>query len=370
LMVFPASDPGYVIVPPTEPDAGNTINLTRPDALTSSLGTDKVDTVIYGGTGTVTLPANIENMRLTGSEGYAVGNATSNRIEVTGTGNHTIDGGAGIDAVVLPGSRADYSFQIADGKLIVKGPTGTQTLSNVEVLVTQDGTIDLRDIGNVQQDVARGYEAIFGKAPAPTAIAQAMASLADGSQTLYGYFASQIAETTSTTIAALVVADFVSGITPTSSHLSALVAHTESQFAYYSQMGVMRPELGPYEALGRGFSQTAGFQDKYGGGTDTEFIKTAYKDVFGREATDAQLLHFETQVAFYEQLYVMANIAGASADAWSRGAVLGQMLGHSALDEPEDSPHLAHATAFLLDAVDGVGTYGQPLDMRQTFDLV
>lgn len=92
------------------------------------------------------------------------------------------------------------------------------------------------------------------------------------------------------------------------------------------------PALGPYEALGRAFGETEEFAAKYGLQTEQEFIAAAYAEVFGREPSDIQLAHFQAQIDYFELIYESAGISSEQADLLAKGAALGQMLGHAALE--------------------------------------
>ncbi len=115
---------------------GHVIDLTIPAALTAAAGTTAIDTVVYDGFGSVTLPGTIENLALTNS-GSAVGNALDNVI--TGVGGNAISAGAGADTVVSTGARnvldggqgddtAVLDFKLADSSFtFVNGVTTLRT---------------------------------------------------------------------------------------------------------------------------------------------------------------------------------------------------------------------------------------------------
>ena len=110
------------------------------DAVTeaSSEGTDEVRTALA----TYTLADNVENLTGTASSGQTLtGNARANLI-TGGTGNDTINGGAGIDSAVFAGQRQDTITALAGGGVQVVGADGTDTLSNVERLVFDDQTLN------------------------------------------------------------------------------------------------------------------------------------------------------------------------------------------------------------------------------------
>jgi hypothetical protein len=163
-------------------------------------------------------------------------------------------------------------------------------------------------------------------------------------------------------IAALVVANFINGATPaTAAKLAALTAFADAQYNAYAAARVLNPALGPFEALGRGLSETTEFTTKYGAQTEGAFITSVYKSVFGTDATASQQKHFQTQIDYFEAIYESVNISSEKADLFAKGAVLGQMLGIATLEGPSAEPFLAEANAFLVDAADGTVAFGRPL---------
>jgi Ca2+-binding RTX toxin-like protein len=134
----------------------------------------------------------------------------------------------------------------------------------------------------------------------------------------------------STTIPSLIVASFFNAATPGFAKLADLSAFATSQYAYYSSIGVGQPLLGPYEAMGRGFAETAGFKSSYGALT-TDFIAKAYNEVFGRAPTAEQAAHFQAQLSYFSGLYANVGLGSGEADLLAKGAVMGQMLGHASI---------------------------------------
>lgn len=63
-----------------------------------------------------------------------------------GAGDDTVVGGSGLDIVFYSGNRSNYSLGGCTKTLCtVQGPDGTDTLSNVEILIFQDARVDLPD---------------------------------------------------------------------------------------------------------------------------------------------------------------------------------------------------------------------------------
>jgi pimeloyl-ACP methyl ester carboxylesterase len=173
------------------------------------------------------------------------------------------------------------------------------------------------------------------------------------------YSAQLIAQAQQSTVPALLAASFFEGVTPVSERLDSLSAFAQEQYASYLRAGVMDARLGPYEALGLGFSSTADFRALFGEGSDTDYIDAAYRAALQTAPSQAQITHFLSQDAYFETRYLEAGIDPGQAALQARGAVVGQMLGFAAL--AADSPYRAAANDFLLDASDGEVEYGLPL---------
>lgn len=143
------------------------------------------------------------------------------------------------------------------------------------------------------------------------------------------------------------VVTFFTGEAPIPEKQAALEAFVNLQFEAYSAMGVANPAMGPYEALGRGFAETIEFEQKYGKQTEADFIYARYQDVFGRAPSTVQQAHFQAQIDYFEALYEGAGINSEQADLFAKGAVLGQMLGHAALDPTTvTGPTTSKSTGF------------------------
>ncbi len=109
------------------------------------------------------LPANVENLTVTSEAGTAFGNELDNKIVVasiagrivhglggndtlTGAGgNDTLDGGGGDDTALFSQTLDKYALTDLGTKIVVAGPDGTDTLTNVEHLGFADGTIHVND---------------------------------------------------------------------------------------------------------------------------------------------------------------------------------------------------------------------------------
>src|ERR1700687_4470502 len=153
---------------------------------------------------------------------------------------------------------------------------------------------------------------------------------------------------------------------PTSTPPDALAAFAQLQFDYYASKGVAQPELGPYEALGKALSSTAGFHAQSDGKSDGQFIVDTYVKAFGVApggVGTAQVQHFLAQIEYFKGIYIAAGIAAAGTHLSARGAVYGQIFGTAAI--VENSPLDIKAENFERAAANGTAFYDAPLAARQ-----
>lgn len=68
-----------------------------------------------------------------------------------GGGNDAIDGGAGYDTAVFSGAYQSAAVSYVNGQIVVSGPDGADTLSNVEHLVFANGAFDVGADGRLGQ---------------------------------------------------------------------------------------------------------------------------------------------------------------------------------------------------------------------------
>ncbi len=92
------------------------------------------------------------------------GNAVANRLE-GGLGNDTLDGGAGIDTAVFAGSRAAYTLaKTATGYAVAAGELNTDTLVNIERLAFGDMNLAIDILGTgAAGTTAKIIGGVFGK---------------------------------------------------------------------------------------------------------------------------------------------------------------------------------------------------------------
>ncbi len=101
-----------------------------------------------------------------------LGSSQSDGVTLTGfddrfigfAGDDTIDGGAGLDIVLLQDLRRNCTVHHGDGVILVHGADGARTLMNVERVGFDDGTLVL-DPGDAAFSVYRLYEAALDRAP-------------------------------------------------------------------------------------------------------------------------------------------------------------------------------------------------------------
>lgn len=264
------------------------------------------DDILFGYSGNDIIRGGAGNDRLSGGDG--------DDILYGGSGSNTLDGGFGFDIGVFEGASSAYRIvNLGSLTTVTKSATGeTNSLLSIEQIRFDDGDFltDLFADPNFR----------------PGAVV-------DGKQT-----------PANSSIPAAVVSSFF-GSTPSKAHLSGLAEFAFSQYAAYKAAGVVRPEIGAYEALGRSFAETAAFDARFGRLPIEEVVRAAYHDVFERDATFDQKMHFMKQAAYFVSIYANAGMDSNMASGLAKGAVIGQMLGYAAMDEASLHPYLTSALA-------------------------
>ena len=136
------------------------------------------------------------------------------------------------------------------------------------------------------------------------------------------------------------------GVAPSGGETKILADFNSIQYAYGHNIGVFSPKVYVFEALGLALAErsdtgSVAFKNKYGPltiGSDVTFVTQAYVDVFGVNASAAQVQHFTNQVNFFKGLYTNSGAFGSDfnrIDLLARGAVYGQMIGFKAPGSPE-----------------------------------
>lgn len=153
-----------------------------------------------------------------------------------------------------------------------------------------------------------------------------------GAVHLYGAAGSAPANNAPTSSApASAITAFLTGLSPTQFEFSTRADFCQAQYNYYANvLHVSNPQLGPYEALGKAFGDTAVFASKYGLSVDTSttaFVMDVYQKVFAIAPSAIQRDHFVSQVEYYTNFFKSIGAPDASAQLEARGAVMGQMVG-------------------------------------------
>ncbi|UOD50392.1 tail fiber protein [Orrella daihaiensis] len=157
----------------THSTGGNVITVEQHGALATGLGTDSIDLLIHGHQQDVTLPDDIEHIRLTenGLNNTVSGNAQDNVFEVI-VGNWVIEGSGGQDTVKLSNALADYVItqESHNGQLngqlqaTLYGPEGRIIVRDVETIEFSDVTL-LKTDGTDITEIDHLYEEVLGRSP-------------------------------------------------------------------------------------------------------------------------------------------------------------------------------------------------------------
>ena len=176
----------------THSTGGNLITMDQHGALSTGLGTDGIDLLVYGHQQDVTLPSDIEHIRLTGNglNNTVMGNARDNVFDVV-VRNWLIEGAGGQDTVVLSNAIADFTItqESHDGQLqaTLYGPEGKLVVRGVETIQFTDATLTKAEGADIAQ-IDHLYEEVLGRMPDPEGLTywvnqmQAGASLQDIAQ--------------------------------------------------------------------------------------------------------------------------------------------------------------------------------------------
>lgn len=206
-------------------------------------------------------------------------------------------------------------------------------------------------------DVELAFKAITSQIIPSVDAEKVLAAIKNGEISFEAFLDKLVEDARPTVLPGLVMTQYF-GANPSEQHLSDLITFSSVQLEFYTKMGVLNPALGPYEALGLGLSETQAFQSRYGALSDTDFLSSAYADVFGNAPGSAQAVHFADQIAYFENLYVGAGQTEAQADLHAKGAVLGQMVGFATIFEAHSLSYDDVAIRFLKDAAIGQAAYG------------
>jgi hypothetical protein len=230
-------------------------------------------------------------------------------------------------------------------------------------------TIELTTV----EQVKAVYRSIFRTDLNDSTATAVATSIDNGTTSLETYQAGLIAQTTKTTQAAFALSSFIEGVVPTSARIDSLTEFAKTQFDYYANvLKSDNAQLGAYEALGKAFaadaSTSAAFEARYGALSATDFVITAYAQIFDNAAStvpsDAALANLVGQIEYFTGIYVEAGIPAADAALQAKGAVLGQIIGYAFTDATragESSLQLKVAAAISEVATDAAT--GAPSDV-------
>ena len=298
--------------------------------------------------------------QITGSSSVYFGLSGNDLFDRYVLDNSTLVGGSGIDTfdINFPQSVTGFSIRATDSGTVLSFAGRQFTLIGVERIAFTDGTLSIDPSAPFFDFAASARASVLRTAPSDfRSYNDAVEIAASGKQ---AYLAKLLAAAEDRTMPALIVYDAILGRTPDAAHLDALTDFVDSQIHSAGYQATLAPRLGGYEAMGLGLAETSEFASRYGKGSNTEVVSSAYQEFFGRPASEAQISHFTGQIGYFETLYVSAGISSEAAALKARGAALGQMIGYAA-EEP--TPTRGAAQAWLTEAANGNPTYGQPLDL-------
>ena len=190
------------------------------------------------------------------------------------------------------------------------------------------------------QQVQAAYLAVNRVELNETAATAVATAIDNGVTTLAAYSQGLIAQASTTTQAAFALSSFIEGAVPTSARIDSLTAFATTQHNYYvNVLQSGNAQLGAYEALGKAFaadaSTKADFAARYGALSTTDFVTTAYAQIFdvaNSIPSAAALANLVSQVEYFTGIYIQAGIPAADAALQAKGAVLGQIIGYAFTD--------------------------------------
>lgn len=168
----------------THSTGGNVITVEQHGALSEGLGTDAIDLLIHGHQQDITLPADVEHIRLTenGLNNTVIGNAQDNVFEVV-MGNWVIDGQSGDDTVKLANALSDYviSQESFNGELqaTLYGPEGKVVVRGVQTIEFTDAILTKAEGAEISE-VDHLYEEVLGRNPDPEGLTYWVKQMSQG----------------------------------------------------------------------------------------------------------------------------------------------------------------------------------------------
>jgi len=129
-------------------------------------GSESTDAIVEGGAGDDSITGASGDDSISGGDGDdSVDAGVGNDVIGLGGGNDSVEGGAGFDTAIVQGGRSSYNVSVnEDGDIeITDGNGETDTLSGVEFIQFDDGTIIAAVEDQETGAVARLYEAVFDR---------------------------------------------------------------------------------------------------------------------------------------------------------------------------------------------------------------
>jgi hypothetical protein len=261
-----------------------------------------------------------------------------------GRGRDHVNGGNGSDTFITDLAYAGGgNLTYANEQYLLGGPEGDIAVGVERIIFFRDTVVLLDPSKGLESAIALPFSELAAieyalgavlRLEAPDFFAEQIALLIrSGNETFQGYVDALVASGATSTVPALLMQAAIFGTIPTSDKLNSLTAFASAQYDYYKntlQSG--SAQLGPYEALGRGFASTTEFKTAFSGGTDPDFVDSAYSTLFHRDPTSGQHAALLAQVDYFEALYRKAGLPESQAGLEARGAVYGQMVGYAAQD--------------------------------------
>ena len=119
---------------------------------------------IEGAGGNDTIAGSLGNDTISGGTGDdSISGGGGDDFITVGSGNDTVDGGSGFDTVSLQAGRSSYAITVEDGTLVMTAGDTVKTLTGVEFVSFDDGSIVAGVENTAQGDVARLYEVMLDR---------------------------------------------------------------------------------------------------------------------------------------------------------------------------------------------------------------
>ncbi|NQE60549.1 hypothetical protein E1H18_237 [Caulobacter sp. RHG1] len=307
--------------------------------------------------------SNTENINGSWGADRLTGDAGDNRF-MGRHGDDVIDGGKGIDTVVMTGASTDFTvtwsvdgWKIADKRPFVAPESnlnydGVDLVRNVEFIAYSDKQAVLGDgmplvVGNILRSTSGA---------AADLAANLSSRLSDGSLTASGAVSAIVDAADATTSVASMSYQFFTGKTPSALGFDYLVSPTGGNSGnlnseVYAKFNTVNRYINFAMNLGRNGEAKDSFAAEYGSLTLFEATRKAYGVIFGGVPTDAKVAQLlEGRIAF------LASFSGDPAEGiGTKAAMVGFLLAAAAT---ENLGVFARSNdAWLTDLADGSAPY-------------